>query len=259
MKRFFLLSFISISLAVGFTQTANAQPPALKICFTDGYYKFLFGNVVLTSETGVMATGTVDIGGGTIWNCTMTADFSSGWDAGTVQITTVNPNPDGCTYYTDSFTYFGTAKVHKKGSNMTINAYGNWESYCFGGVLNTGTWAGKSPCSASVAAATGTTPARSQKNIQANPKFVVNIMPNPVNNYTQLKYTVNVSGKVSIVIYNAMQQVVKVLVNENMTAGTYTVSWNTLSNSGSKVPNGIYKVVAVVGNDQFSSNLQVVR
>lgn len=259
MKRFFLLSFISISLAVGFTQTANAQPPALKLCFTDGYYKFLFGNVILTSETGVMATGTVDIGNGTIWNCTMTADFSSGWDAGTVQINTVNPNPDGCTYYTDSFIYYGNAKVHKKGSNMTVNANGNWESYCFGGVLNTGTWAGKSPCSASVAAATGTTPARSQKNIQANPKFVVNIMPNPVNNYTQLKYTVNVSGKVSIVIYNAMQQVVKVLVNENMTAGTYTVSWNTLSNSGSKVPNGIYKVVAVVGNDQFSSNLQVVR
>ena len=84
-------------------------------------------------------------------------------------------------------------------------------------------------------------------------------MPNPVNNYTQLKYTVNTSGKVSITVYNAMKQMVKVLVNESKTAGTYSIGWNTLNSSGSKVPNGLYQVVAVAGNEQFTSTMQVVR
>ena len=261
MKRFFLLSLLTVSLVAGINQKASAQQP-MKICFTDGYYQWRFDNITVASTTMLTATGTVDIGGGVFWNATMAADFTNGYDNGSVVISSVNPNPDGCTYYTDSFTYFGKAKVHKKGSDMTVNAWGNWESYCFGGVLNTGSWAGKSPCSASadkVAVPAGAAPAQAIKGTKVDPKFIVNIAPNPVNNYTQLKYTVNVSGKVSITIYNAMQQVVKVLVNESKSAGTYTVSWNTLSSSGSMVPNGIYKVVAVVGNDQYSSNLQVVR
>jgi photosystem II stability/assembly factor-like uncharacterized protein len=50
--------------------------------------------------------------------------------------------------------------------------------------------------------------------------------PNPFNPSTTIKYHLPVASKVTIKIYNALGQVVKVLVDEIQTAGFKTIEWN---------------------------------
>ena len=50
--------------------------------------------------------------------------------------------------------------------------------------------------------------------------------PNPFNPVTKINYALNKPGKVSIRVYDITGRLVSVLVDENKTAGNFTVSWN---------------------------------
>ncbi len=67
--------------------------------------------------------------------------------------------------------------------------------------------------------------------------------PNPFNPATTIKYSVPVTGQVKISVYNSMGQLVKVLVNEVQTSGTYNVSFN-----GSDLASGVYLYRLEAGN-----------
>lgn len=64
--------------------------------------------------------------------------------------------------------------------------------------------------------------------------------PNPFNPSTTIKFAVPVNGNVKLAVYDAMGNLVKVLVDEAKTAGKYEVTWNGENNSGSKVASGVY-------------------
>jgi hypothetical protein len=67
--------------------------------------------------------------------------------------------------------------------------------------------------------------------------------PNPFNPNTTLHFDVPSSqsnNRVSLVIYNALGQKVKTLVNDHLPAGAYEVQWNGLSENGAAAPSGIY-------------------
>jgi len=59
--------------------------------------------------------------------------------------------------------------------------------------------------------------------------------PNPFNPSTKIKFTVPVSGQVSLIVYNSLGQEIKTLVSEEKNIGNYEVSFDA-----SNLPSGIY-------------------
>ena len=53
-------------------------------------------------------------------------------------------------------------------------------------------------------------------------RFSFDVTPNPFTTFTTIRYTVPVSGKVSVKLYNAIGKVVETVTNEYLNAGTYT-------------------------------------
>lgn len=67
--------------------------------------------------------------------------------------------------------------------------------------------------------------------------------PNPFNPTTEISYTIPVSGKVQIKVYNMLGQEICTLVDQEQPAGKYTVSFN-----GSALPSGTYFYTLRSGN-----------
>ncbi len=64
--------------------------------------------------------------------------------------------------------------------------------------------------------------------------------PNPFNLSTTISFTLPSSGFASLVIYNIMGQEVRELINDTMTQGIHSVTWDGRDYSGSMVSSGIY-------------------
>ena len=64
--------------------------------------------------------------------------------------------------------------------------------------------------------------------------------PNPFNPTTQIKFSLPDDGFITLKIYNVTGQLVKTLVNENMTQGNHTIEWNATNDFGITLPTGIY-------------------
>jgi len=64
--------------------------------------------------------------------------------------------------------------------------------------------------------------------------------PNPFNPETSINYSISHDAKVKITIFNILGQRVKTLVDNNLAAGKYTVSWNGSTVTGSTAASGVY-------------------
>jgi hypothetical protein len=64
--------------------------------------------------------------------------------------------------------------------------------------------------------------------------------PNPFNPTTNITYAIPVSNHVTIKVYNSLGQAVKTLVDQDMSAGTYKVTWDGTNLHGGAVPSGVY-------------------
>ncbi len=64
--------------------------------------------------------------------------------------------------------------------------------------------------------------------------------PNPFNPTTTIKFSVPKSGNVKVTVYNSIGQLVRTLVDNHFTPGTYKVSWDGTNTSGSFVSSGVY-------------------
>ena len=64
--------------------------------------------------------------------------------------------------------------------------------------------------------------------------------PNPFRSQTRINYSNPESGKVILIIYNINGELVRTLQSGQKAAGKYSVVWNGLSDSGSRVNTGIY-------------------
>ena len=69
---------------------------------------------------------------------------------------------------------------------------------------------------------------------------LVNNYPNPFNPKTEITYSLKESGRISIEVYNAKGQKIKVLVNDIKEKGVYSAIWNGRNENGKEVPSGIY-------------------
>ncbi|MCH7974409.1 MAG: T9SS type A sorting domain-containing protein, partial [Bacteroidetes bacterium] len=64
--------------------------------------------------------------------------------------------------------------------------------------------------------------------------------PNPFNPSTSIEFSVPVNSNVRLTIYNLLGQVVTTLVNEEISAGNYSVIWNGTDTNGLQVSSGVY-------------------
>jgi hypothetical protein len=64
--------------------------------------------------------------------------------------------------------------------------------------------------------------------------------PNPFNPETQIAYQTPEAGRVTLIIYNALGQQVRKLVDGQMAAGSYRVSWDGRDEAGRAMASGVY-------------------
>jgi hypothetical protein len=64
--------------------------------------------------------------------------------------------------------------------------------------------------------------------------------PNPFNPTTTIRFDLPESAPVSLVIFNVKGQVVRTLLNTELSKGTHSIIWNGLDDSGRSVSSGVY-------------------
>jgi hypothetical protein len=238
----FALLIVSALTATG-QLSKTVKKTTNTVCFYDGFSNW---KITYTDQGSgnYSVKGTLDVDGSD-W-------IVYGWGIfaghkGAVEFHASNPNPDGCNFYSDSFTYWGNAQITGTGKKTTFTGSGDWKSYCFGGVLNAGTWAANGPC-------VGGLRYPSYGPAKHGQIFSMKVSPNPLNSTSTVTYNLLKDSRVNITIYNYMQQPVKQIVNKNELSGKHSYVID-----GSGLTNGVYKVVAVVDGKTYSSSLQVAK
>lgn len=64
--------------------------------------------------------------------------------------------------------------------------------------------------------------------------------PNPFNPTTRVKYGIPESGQVRLTVFNVLGQIVAVVLDKEQAAGYYEVNWDARSESGVRLPSGLY-------------------
>ena len=92
------------------------------------------------------------------------------------------------------------------------------------------------------------TDVKEDKNIEAIPSDYVlkQNYPNPFNPSTTINYSIPAVSDVKLIIYNVLGQEVITLIDDQKTAGNYSVFWNATDAGGNQLTSGIYfyKLVA---------------
>lgn len=87
-------------------------------------------------------------------------------------------------------------------------------------------------------------------------EFATAVYPNPFNPATTISYDLPADGDVSIVIYDAIGQEIRQLVNNGHTAGRYSVQWDAKDALGRNVGSGVY--IAKIKAGSFSSTQKML-
>jgi flagellar hook assembly protein FlgD len=70
--------------------------------------------------------------------------------------------------------------------------------------------------------------------------FLEQNFPNPFNPQTYIRYGLPEESDVEIVIFNMRGELVRTLVDTRQPAGEYDLKWDTTSDSGVRLPSGLY-------------------
>lgn len=82
--------------------------------------------------------------------------------------------------------------------------------------------------------------------------FSITAFPNPFNSNTTIKYTLPISSKVSIRIFDVLGNEVKIFSDEYKEKGSHLINWNGNNNNNESVSSGVYLITLKV-DDNFKS------
>ncbi len=80
--------------------------------------------------------------------------------------------------------------------------------------------------------------------------------PNPFNPDTEIKFSIPKSCQVSVVVYNQLGQMIRVLTDEVKDTGTHQVKWNGRDQNGNTVTSGVY--FYQIFTDEFTETKKMV-
>jgi len=83
--------------------------------------------------------------------------------------------------------------------------------------------------------------------------------PNPFNPRTTIRFSIIQAGLVSLKIYNLQGQLVRILINEEKTAGNHTLVWNGTDNKGNRLSSGIYYYTLNVNGFEETKKLILIK
>ncbi len=83
--------------------------------------------------------------------------------------------------------------------------------------------------------------------------------PNPFNPTTNIDFSIPKSANVSLKIYDILGREVATLVNKNLTAGAYNVTWYAKNSNGSKVTSGTYFYRLVADDHVMTQKMLLLR
>ena len=83
--------------------------------------------------------------------------------------------------------------------------------------------------------------------------------PNPFNATTQISFALPTDGKVSLKVYNIMGQLVRNLVDQNMTSGYHIVTWDGRDESGKEVSTGVYFYNLKTGGTSITKKMTMLK
>lgn len=83
--------------------------------------------------------------------------------------------------------------------------------------------------------------------------------PNPFNPVTSIGYSLNTASGVKLSIYDTAGRLVNNLVNETQEAGSHSVVWNGVNESGSKVASGVYFYRLTTDNNTETRKMVMVK
>ena len=72
--------------------------------------------------------------------------------------------------------------------------------------------------------------------------------PNPFNPSTKIKFIIVELNKVSIKVYNILGKEITTLLEEELSPGSYTISWEARDSNGQLLPSGVYLIQLNAGN-----------
>jgi hypothetical protein len=83
--------------------------------------------------------------------------------------------------------------------------------------------------------------------------------PNPFSQHTTINYQLAGTGRVSLAVYNIAGQKVKTLADGPQNAGTHSMRWDGRDEKGNRVCAGVYFSCLLVGVQQATSKITIVR
>ena len=87
----------------------------------------------------------------------------------------------------------------------------------------------------------------------------VRAYPNPFNPETTIEYHLKSNGLVVIQIYDVQGKNVRSLGGDYRQAGTYTLKWDGLNESGTQVPSGVYFIRLSAGNETLNHRIVMMK
>ena len=83
--------------------------------------------------------------------------------------------------------------------------------------------------------------------------------PNPFNPVTNIDFSVDVSGMVSLKVYDISGKEVSNLVNDYLTPGNYSIKWNATDNYGNELSSGMYIYQLNTNNGILTNSMILMR
>lgn len=86
-----------------------------------------------------------------------------------------------------------------------------------------------------------------------------NVTPNPVDNNSNINFSLRSTSNVKIDVVDELGNVVNVLTNDLYNAGTYSVNWNASDFTGKLLANGSYTVRMIAGTATSTYQVRIIR
>lgn len=83
--------------------------------------------------------------------------------------------------------------------------------------------------------------------------------PNPFTNTTTIRFSIPSSSGVIMKVYDMVGKEVATLVDENMSEGIHSITWDAKSQSGARLDDGIYFIKLIAGNSLVSKKMMLIK